>query len=309
MKKNNAKSVFCLFLTAFIWGTGFVTQTMGGNYMRPFTFVSARYILGGLVILPLALYNFSKDRKNPVDNRKIDIRQTILGGILCGTALCSASLFQQYGVMHTSVGKAGFITALYIIITPIFGLLLGKRCSLVIWIGAAAAIFGMYLLCVSETFSVSFGDILVLVCAALFSVHIMIIDRFSPLTDGVLLSCVQFFTAAILSGVLAVIFDKPALNQLTDGLLPLLYTGILSSGAAYTLQIVGQRNFNPTIAAMIMSLESVISAVAGYFAYKAGLLTQNQSLSAIQIVGCIIMFCAVIFVQLPFDKFKKSVSG
>ncbi len=306
MKNNNAKSVFCLFLTAFIWGTGFVTQTMGGNYMQPFTFVAIRYFLGGLVILPLALIIFFKDRKKKAENRLINIKQTLCGGVLCGIALCSASLFQQYGVMNTTVGKAGFITAMYIIITPIFGLFLGKKCSLAIWIGAAAAVFGMYLLCINEDFSLSFGDLLMLVCAALFSVHIMIIDRFSPQTDGVVLSCLQFFTAALLSGILSLIFDKPTFSQIGDGLFPLLYCGIMSSGVAYTLQIVGQRNFNPTIAAMIMSLESVISAVAGYFAFKIGFLTEDQSLSPTQIIGCAIIFCAVIFVQLRETNSKAS---
>ena len=305
MKNNNVKSVFFLFLTAFIWGTAFVSQTMGGVYMQPFTFVSLRYFLGGLVILPLAILNFNKDRKKPPENRMINIRQTILGGVLCGIALCTASLFQQYGIMNTTVGKAGFITAMYIIITPIFGLFLGKKCSPAVWIGAVASIIGMYLLCITESFSLSLGDLLVLICAALFSVHIMIIDRFSPLTDGVVLSCIQFFVAAFVSGMLALVFDKPSLSQISDGIFPLLYCGIMSSGVGYTLQIVGQRNFNPTIAAMIMSLESVISAIAGYFAFKIGFLQEKQSLTITQIIGCAIILCAVIFVQQRNSAIKS----
>lgn len=273
--------------------------------MQPFTFVSLRYFLGGLVILPLAILNFNKDRKKPPENRMINIRQTILGGVLCGIALCTASLFQQYGIMNTTVGKAGFITAMYIIITPIFGLFLGKKCSPAVWIGAVASIIGMYLLCITESFSLSLGDLLVLICAALFSVHIMIIDRFSPLTDGVVLSCIQFFVAAFVSGILALVFDKPSLSQISDGIFPLLYCGIMSSGVAYTLQIVGQRNFNPTIAAMIMSLESVISAIAGYFAFKIGFLQENQSLTITQIIGCAIILCAVIFVQQRNSAIKS----
>ncbi len=305
MKNNNVKSVFFLFLTAFIWGIAFVSQTMGGVYMQPFTFVSLRYFLGGLVILPLAILNFYKDRKKPPENRMINIKQTILGGVLCGIALCTASLFQQYGIMNTTVGKAGFITAMYIIITPIFGLFLGKKCSPAVWVGAVASIIGMYLLCITESFSLSLGDLLVLICAALFSVHIMIIDRFSPLTDGVVLSCIQFFVAAFVSGILALVFDKPSFSQISDGIFPLLYCGIMSSGVAYTLQIVGQRNFNPTIAAMIMSLESVISAIAGYFAFKIGFLQENQSLTITQIIGCAIILCAVIFVQQGNSAIKS----
>ena len=305
MKNNNVKSVFFLFLTAFIWGTAFVSQTMGGVYMQPFTFVSLRYFLGGLVILPLAILNFNKDRKKPPENRMINKKQTILGGVLCGIALCTASLFQQYGIMNTTVGKAGFITAMYIIITPIFGLFLGKKCSPAVWIGAVASIIGMYLLCITESFSLSLGDLLVLICAALFSVHIMIIDRFSPLTDGVVLSCIQFFVAAFVSGILALVFDKPSFSQISDGIFPLLYCGIMSSGVGYTLQIVGQRNFNPTIAAMIMSLESVISAIAGYFAFKIGFLQEKQSLTITQIIGCAIILCAVIFVQQRNSAIKS----
>lgn len=305
MKNNNVKSVFFLFLTAFIWGIAFVSQTMGGIYMQPFTFVSLRYFLGGLVILPMAILNFYKDRKKPPENRMINIKQTILGGVLCGIALCTASLFQQYGIMNTTVGKAGFITAMYIIITPIFGLFLGKKCSPAVWVGAVASIIGMYLLCITESFSLSLGDLLVLICAALFSVHIMIIDRFSPLTDGVVLSCIQFFVAAFVSGILALVFDKPSFSQISDGIFPLLYCGIMSSGVAYTLQIVGQRNFNPTIAAMIMSLESVISAIAGYFAFKIGFLQESQSLTITQIIGCAIILCAVIFVQQRNSAIKS----
>ena len=308
-KTNNFRSVFYLSLTALIWGVAFVFQSMGNSYMEPFTFTASRYLLGGLVLLPVVIIKtfhpgFLAD-SDEIPIKKVPLKITAVGGILCGVVLGVASMFQQYGVKYTTVGKAGFITTLYIILTPIFGLFLRKKCHFTVWIGAAAAVFGLYLLCITDGFTLSWGDSLVLMCAVFFTGHIMLIDYFAPKTNGVLLSCIQFFVSAILCGILAFIFEEPSFDKLSDGIIPILYTGIMSSGVAYTCQILGQRNFNPTIAAMIMSLESVLSAIAGFFAYKMGFLTQDQSLSALQILGCVIMFAAVIFVQLPFDKMKR----
>ncbi|MBR1483698.1 MAG: DMT family transporter, partial [Ruminococcus sp.] len=225
--------------------------------------------------------------------------------VCCGLALATAGMFQQYGVKYTTVGKAGFITTLYIILTPIFGLLLGKKCRFTVWIGAVGAVIGLYMLCITERLSLSLGDLLVFICAIFFAVHILIIDYFSPKTDGVLLSCIQFLVCTVVCGVIALIVETPSIEQLRQGIIPLLYTGIMSSGVAYTLQVIGQKNFNPTIAAMIMSLESVISALASYFAFRMGWLAQDQSMTIMQILGCILMFASVIFVQLPFEKIKR----
>lgn len=301
-----------LFLTALIWGVAFVFQTMGNDYMQPFTFNSARNFLGFLVLIPLVIFRLKKPSLSSGSEKggqtKIPWKLTITGGVLCGLALATASMFQQYGMKYTTVGKAGFITALYIIITPIFGLFLKKKCPFTVWIGAAASVVGMYLLCVSERLTLSIGDLLILICAVFFSAQILLIDYFSPKTDGVLLSCIEFLTGAVICGVFAIFLEAPTLNQLIDGAVPVLYTGIMSSGVAYTLQILGQRNFNPTIAAMIMSLESVISAVASFIAYRLGFLKTDQSMTAVQIIGCVIMFTAVIFVQLPTDKlFRKKI--
>lgn len=308
-RANNFRSSVYLSLTAIIWGVAFVFQSMGNTHMQPLTFTSARYLLGGLVLLPIVIIKYYNPRfladRDEIPVKKVQIKITALSGVLCGLALGAATVFQQYGVKYTTVGKAGFITTLYIILTPVFGLFLGRKCHFTVWIGAAAAVVGLYLLCVTDDMSVSAGDLLVLVCAVLFTIHIMLIDRFAPLTNGVLLSCIQFFVSGVSCGILALIFDAPQFEQFVNGIIPILYVGIMSSGVAYTLQILGQRNFNPTIAAMIMSLESVVSAVTGYLAYELGLLSEDQSLSAIQILGCVIMFAAVIFVQLPFDKMKR----
>ena len=307
IRTNNIKSSVCLSLTALIWGVAFVFQSMGNNYMQPFTFNAARNLLGCLVLVPLVILRLKKPELLPGDGEKhvIDRRVTIIGGVCCGLALATAGMFQQYGVKYTTVGKAGFITTLYIILTPIFGLFLKKKCHFTVWIGAVGAVVGLYMLCITESLSLSAGDLLVFICAVFFAVHILVVDYFSPKTDGVLLSCIQFFVCALTCGVIALIAEQPSWEQLAQGAVPILYTGIMSSGVAYTLQIIGQKNFNPTIAAMIMSLESVISAVASYFAYRMGFLTQDQSMTAVQILGCLIMFCSVIFVQLPFDKLRQ----
>lgn len=304
-KTNNFRSSFMLSLTALIWGVAFVFQSMGNDYMQPFTFNAARNLLGFLVLIPLIV--FRQFHPNSLggegfDIKKLPLKTTVTGGICCGIALAAAGMFQQFGVKYTSVGKAGFITTLYIILTPIFGIFLKKKCPFTVWIGAAAAVVGMYMLCITESFSVSAGDQLVFLCAIFFSIHILVIDYFSPKTDGVVLSCIQFLVVSVICTFFALIFEHPSIDQIGNGIIPILYTGIMSSGVAYTLQIVGQRNFNPTIAALIMSLESVISAIASYIAYAMGFLTQDQSLTAVQITGCAIMFAAVIFVQLPFNK-------
>ncbi len=304
MKINNVKNSVFLFFAALIWGTAFVFQSMGNDYMQPFTFSAARNFLGFIVLIPVVLIKITNSRRESTKT-KIPFKITLFGGICCGLALTTASLFQQYGVKYTSVGKAGFITTLYIIITPILGIFLKRKCPWSVWIGAVASIIGMYFLCITDEFSISIGDILVFICAILFSVHILIVDNFAPKTDGVILSCIQFFVCFAISAVLALIFDATTLKQITDGIIPVLYAGVMSSGVAYTFQILGQKNFNPTAAAMILSLESVISAISGYISYSFGFLSQDQSLTIIQILGCAIIFGAVIFIQIPIDKLKR----
>jgi len=308
-KSNHFRNVIYLTLTAVIWGVSFVFQSMGNDHMGALSFTSARYLLGGLVLLPVVLVKARHPRfladPGEIPVKQVPVKLTIAGGILCGLALCTATVFQQFGMKTTSVGKTGFITAFYIILTPIFGLFIGKKCHFTVWIGAAASLFGLYLLCITDGFSLAWGDLLVLLCAVVFTFHIMLVDYIAPRTNGVLLACIQFFVAAVISGIPALIFEHPTLAQLVDCSIPILYMGVMSSGVAYTLQILGQRGFNPSIAAMIMSMEAVVSALAGAAAYALGMLSQDQSMTAVQVLGCVIMFAAVIFVQLPFDKLKR----
>lgn len=296
MKKASLKSSFLLFLAAFIWGVAFVAQSVGMDYMGPLSFNGARFLMGSLVLLPIVIRNRKKRAKEGTG--QADLRVTFKGGICCGAVLCAAALLQQYGIIYTTVGKAGFITTLYIILVPVFGIFLKKKIPGKIWIGAAVAALGMYFLCMSEEFKLSKGDTLVMICAILFSVHILVIDYFSPETDGVELSCIQFLTAGIMASIGAVIFEHPHIRYFIDGILPLAYAGILSIGVAYTLQVIGQKDTDPAVASLILSLESVVSMLAGWIILR-------QALTGKELFGCILVFIAVIFVQLPDRNFKR----
>lgn len=286
-----------LLLTAAIWGVAFVAQSVGMDYVGPFTFLFARSVIGGIVLLPVVVILHQSGPSHTHENaeEKRRARKTlVLGGVCCGTALCFASIFQQIGLLYTTVGKSGFLTACYILIVPLLGLLFGRKCGRLVWCGVALAIVGLYFLCLTDGLSVNCGDLLTFICAILFSVHIMVIDHFSPLTDSVKMSCIQFFVCAVIAGAGMLLFEQPSLSALLAAWKPVLYAGALSSGAAYTLQIIGQKGMNPTVASLIMSLESVISVLAGW-------IILHQTLSGREILGCVLMFAAIILAQLP-DK-------
>ena len=291
MKKTVIGSSLLLFLAACIWGVAFVAQSVGMDYMGPFTFNGARFIIGGTVLLPLVFVRTGK-KKN---TEGIPLSLTLKGGICCGLAICAASTFQQIGIQYTTVGKAGFITTLYIIIVPVFGLFLHKKVPGKVWVAAVIASVGLYMLCINESFAIEKGDALVFVCAVLFSIHILVIDYFSPKTDGVVLSCLQFYTAGIICTVWALFAEHPAWGQLLQGILPLLYAGVMSCGIAYTLQIIGQKNLDPTVASLILSMESAVSVLAGW-------VILGQALSMKELFGCGLVFAAVILVQMPGRK-------
>lgn len=284
-----------LVLTALIWGSAFVAQSVGMDYIGPFTFNSLRCLLGGLVLLPVIWFmGRRKDVDEPADRRveRKDPKTLWIGGLLCGIALAAASSLQQIGLVYTSAGKAGFITALYILIVPLLGLFLGKKVSIRTWAGVGLAVVGMYFLCIKEGFFISYGDFLVVVCAFIFSLHILIIDYFSPKVDGVKLSCIQFWVSGILCAVPMVISEKPALDAVLAAYAPLLYAGVLSCGVAYTLQIIAQKNTDPTVASLILSLESVFAALTGW-------LVIHETLSPKELFGCLLVFAAIILAQLP----------
>ena len=222
-----------------------------------------------------------------------------IGGICCGTALCVASNFQQVGMQYTTVGKAGFITALYVVMVPIFGIFMRKRVSLLIWGCVAVSVAGLYLLCMpAGAFVLAFGDLLVLLCAVLFSIHILVIDHFSPKGDGVVISCIQFFTCGVLSGIPMLFFEHPSVGSMLDAKWSILYAGVLSSGVAYTLQVVAQKNVNPTVASLILCLESVVAVLAGW-------IILGQGMSSREMWGCVLMFAAIVVAQLPMQEKTK----
>lgn len=282
-----------LLLTAVIWGVAFVAQSVGMEYVGPFTFSCVRNLIGGVVLLPcIALL----DRMNRGTVRAPSSgKQTawpVLGGVCCGVALAVSEVLQQFGIARTSVGKAGFLTAMYILIVPLLGLFVGKRVGVKIWAAVGLAVCGMYLLCMTESFQIALGDWLVLLSAVGFSLHILIIDHFSPGVDGVRMSCIQFFTAGLVCLVPSLVLEQPTWGALLSAWAPILYAGVLSSAVAYTLQVIGQRDTEPTVASLILSLESVVAALAGW-----ALL--GERLSTRELMGCVLAFAAIVLAQLP----------
>lgn len=305
MKVNTKRNTFLLFLTACIWGLAFVSQSKGMEYMDPFTFNGVRSLLGAAVLL---VFLSARSKVTGRSLKELDWKVTIRAGVLCGIVLTIATTVQQFGIVYTSVGKAGFITTLYIIFVPMAGVLFGKKVPFVVWGSAVMAAIGMYLLCMTESLTINIGDILVFICAIFFTAHIMIVDYFSPKTDGVVISCIQFLICGIICMLCSFIWGEPAWHQIVNGAGSLLYAGIMSCGVAYTLQIVGQNGVNPTVAALLLSLESVVATIGGFLAYKWGFLITDQSMTARQLAGCIVVFAAVVLVQLPKEWFQRKGS-
>ena len=298
MNTKAMRSNLMLVLTAFIWGVAFVAQSVGMDYVGPFTFISVRNFIATLVLLQCIRL---LDKVNPSDKLSENDKNPhggptlIIGGIVCGICLAVASAFQQIGISYTTVGKAGFITAMYIVIVPILGLFIKKKVRVIAWISVAISVAGLYLLCMTESLSLSRGDLLVLICAFCFALHIMVIDYFSPRVDGIRMSCIQFLTCGIVCAVPALLTESPDIHSILAAWLPILYAGALSSAVGYTLQIVAQKNTDPVIASLLMSLESAFSLLAGW-------VLLNQRLSSREMCGCILMFVAIILSQLPEKK-------
>lgn len=308
-KKKQIRNSALLLLTAFIWGVAFVAQSQGGDAVGPYTFNCVRSLLGGLVLLPvIALLDKMGFTQRKPQNRE-DRKRLLTGGIICGAALFTASTLQQLGITYgSSVGKAGFLTACYILIVPVMGIFLGRKCGWNIWCGVVLTLVGLFLLCLKDGFSaIQMSDILLLFCAFFFSVQIMAVDHYSPLVDGVRLSCIQFFVSGII-GLIPMIYSEMGHSAETimvwahslaswNAWIPILYAGIMSCGVAYTLQIVGQDGLNPTVASLLMSLESVFSVLAGAVILK-------QYLSSREIIGCVFIFAAIVLAQIDFKQRK-----
>lgn len=294
MVAKNVRSVILLMMAALIWGIAFVAQSVAMDYVEPFTFNGARMLLGGMVLIPVIAVNDGRKKKMGCYNKmsKEDKKTLITGAILCGIYLCAATNLQQIALRDADAGKAGFITALYIVIVPLLGIFSKNKIRWIVWIGVAMATVGMYLLCVSGGMAFTLSDLFLLICAVIFALHIIVIDKYSPKVDGIKLSCLQFFICGIITIIMAFIFESPDISSLIAAYIPLLYTGILSSGVAYTLQIIGQRDMNPTVASLILSLESVFSVLSGW-------LILGQGLTNKELGGCALIFAAIIIAQLP----------
>ena len=312
MRTHKVRNTIFLFLTAMIWGAAFVAQSVSMDYIGPFTFICLRSVIGGLFLIPViividSIRKKSQDENINAEGLEIDLykikieekqrlswknKRLLEGGIVCGIFLFLANCFQQTGIQYTTVGKAGFITTFYIIIVPLIGLFFKKYCGILTWIGVVIALAGLYFLCITQKLTIQRGDALVLCCSVLYAGQILAIDYYNPFVDGVKMSCIQFLTGGILGAVFMFIFENPDMAMILSAAGPILYTGIMSTGVGYTLQIVGQKGMNPTVAALILSLESVFSALSGY-------LFLHQILTTRELIGCALMFIAIVLAQLP----------
>ncbi|MCR5256320.1 MAG: DMT family transporter [Acetatifactor sp.] len=313
MRNKQISHSLILAFASLIWGVAFVAQSKGGDAIGALSFNGIRMTIGGIVLLPVIAF---LDKKGLSPRRPVNKHQKlmlILSGILCGLALIVASNFQQVAInLGAEAGKAGFLTACYILMVPILGIFFKRKCGINIWAAVVIALAGLYLLCLSETLTIKLPDLLLLLCAFSFSVHILLVDRFAPMVDGVRLSAIQFFTCGIVTTTAAVFtemkpWDEVALSSWLSSLSQadawgsILYAGVLSSGVAYTLQIIGQEGLNSTVASLVMSLESVFAVLAGW-------IILGQTLSPREFAGCGLIFSAIILAQLPKTLFTKAIS-
>ena len=294
-------------LAAFIWGVAFVAQSAGAGTVPPFTFNASRSLIAVATLGVFLLLKTSHQKRNsPNQNNRIFTKPLLIYGAICGTILTIACNLQQFGIaVGTDAGKASFITALYLVLVPLFGWLLGHRVTWLTGVSVALAMVGMYLLCLNQAFTIQTGDILIILCAFFFCAHILSIDRFAPQTDPIALSFVQFSVMTIESAILALICETPTWSGIWASILPILYVGIFSSGVAYTLQIAAQKDADPTIITLLLSLESVFGALAGA-------VVLHERMTPKELLGCGILLFAVLLSQIPlhvlvgwFQKRKK----
>lgn len=294
-RKNKLSGPIALISAAMIWGLSFVAQNEGMNYIGGFTYNGIRMLLGSAVLLPIIIFNRKKNPQKLSPEEKIKKRKsTIVGIILVGLCLFAGSNLQQFAFNYTEVGKIGFITSLYMVIVPILGLFLKKRAPYTVWVGIILGLIGLYFICIggSSSFSMGKGELLTLLCAIAFALHILVIDKFASDIDSVVLSCGQFFVTGFLSCILMFIFEEPSWKSIKQALIPIIYSGAISSGVGYTMQIVGQKRTDPTIAAMLLCLESVFSVL---FAF---ILPPHERLMPIEYFGCAVIFIGIIIAQI-----------
>ena len=298
LKVQNKKMLgnVLLLITAMIWGMAFAFQRKGMEFIEPLTFTAVRMGIASVVIGITAMILPNNEAEMSQEEKRISRKNTITGGILCGIFLAAASISQQIGLVYTTAGKAGFITAMYMLLVPIINFVLfKKRSSPVVWVAVLTGVFGMYLLCMTDEFRLTQGDTLMIICAVMFSGQILCCDHYVQLGDPVRISAIQILTCSLISAAAAVILEEPTWEKISSAAVPILYCGIMSCGVGYTLQMVAQKFTDPTIASLLMSLESV-------FAVIGGAILLNEHLTSRELLGCAVMFAAIILVQLPAPK-------
>lgn len=295
--KTQLKGVLMLLLTAFVWGSSFVAQSVGMEDVEAFTFNGIRTLMGAAVLIPFILIRDKISAKGlsaeKIAERRASDKKTVIYGSFLGIALCAASNFQQFAFNYSTSGKIAFITALYMFFVPLLRLFLKKRVPAITWVCVLFGFIGLYFLSIDPTdlTAINKGDILTLICSVLFAVHILLVERFAPDVDGIKLSCVQFTVSGAISCALMLIFESPELPAIKSAIIPLLYSGVMSCGVAYTFQIVGQKYTEATVASLLMCMESV-------FGVLCGALILHETLSGREIAGCVIMFAAIVLSQL-----------
>lgn len=298
-QKTQLKGVFILLITALIWGSSFVAQSVGMESVEAFTFNGIRTLLGAAVLIPFILVrDFISNKKSPVakETKKKENKSLIIYGSIIGVILCIASNLQQFAFNYSTSGKIAFITAFYMLFVPFLGLFIRKKVPVLTWICVALGAVGLYFLCITNEglSSINKGDILALLCAVFYAVHILAVEKFAPSIDGVKLSCVQFIVSGTISVILMFIFENPDINAIKTAAVPILYSGVMSCGIAYTFQIIGQKYTESTVASLLMCMESVFGVICGAVILK-------EMLTGRELAGCVIMFVAIILSQLT-DK-------
>lgn len=291
MNTSTVKSDALLLSTAIIWGFAFVAQRVGMDFVGPFIFNGVRFALGCIVLVPFILKNENLRKNNTIQRSRTNRKKAVLGSLIAGIVLFSGASLQQAGLVYTTAGNAGFITGLYVVIVPMMGIFLGHRTNIGTWIGAFLAAVGLYLLSVTDQFSIAFGDLLVLAGAFFWAGHVLIIGRLSPKLDSFKLAFLQYAACSVLSLITAVFFEDNTLNNMILAAIPILYGGILSVGVAYTLQVIAQKRAHPAHAAIILSLEAVFAALGGW-------ILLHETLVLRELLGCTLMLLGMLTSQL-----------
>lgn len=306
-KTNTLTGVLMLLAASMIWGSAFVAQSSGMDYIGPFTFNGLRFLIGAAVLVPVVIIRRLHSKKNAdscgktPEQKRSEALYELKGGLIAGLSVFIPSTLQQIGLIDTSPGKSGFITAMYIVAVPILSLFLGRKIGLNVWLSIAAAVVGLYFLCVTEQLSITGSDAVTLISVFFWAVQILVIGHYARRMDCFLLSCLEFLFAGLLSLIPMFVLEAPSMDAILNCAGPLLYVGIMSSGIAYTLQTLGQKHTPPTLAAILMSLESVFAVLTG-FILLGDRLSQRES------IGCVLMFSAVLLAQLPFKKGKSTAN-